>query len=322
MLFPPSGAAMIAHIVRRILIALPTLWLVLTLVFVGFRLVPGDAAQSMMAQAAQSGTGSMSAQDVQRLRHQLGIDRPLLVQYADFLSHAVRLDFGRSYASNRPVFAEIGDRVPYTIELAACSLLLAILFGLAAGILAAVYHRTLAGTTLVGLAVLGISVPNFFLGTLLALLFGVELHWLPVAGPGGIRHLVLPSVTIAVGLCAVLTRYTRASLLDALHQDFVRTARAKGLPERTVILRHALRNALVPVVTILGLLAAGLLNGVIVVENVFAWPGLGTMVLGAITARDYPLIEATTFVFALVFIGINLLVDLSYRLLDPRITSP
>jgi ABC-type dipeptide/oligopeptide/nickel transport system permease component len=322
MLFPPSGAAMIAHIVRRILIALPTLWLVLTLVFVGFRLVPGDAAQSMMAQAAQSGTGSMSAQDVQRLRHQLGIDRPLLVQYADFLSHAVRLDFGRSYASNRPVFAEIGDRVPYTIELAACSLLLAILFGLAAGILAAVYHRTLAGTTLVGLAVLGISVPNFFLGTLLALLFGVELHWLPVAGPGGIRHLVLPSVTIAVGLCAVLTRYTRASLLDALHQDFVRTARAKGLPERTVILRHALRNALVPVVTVLGLMAAGLLNGVIVVENVFAWPGLGTMVLGAITARDYPLIEATTFVFALVFIGINLLVDLSYRLLDPRITSP
>jgi ABC-type dipeptide/oligopeptide/nickel transport system permease component len=322
MLFPPSGAAMIAHIVRRILIAIPTLWIVLTLVFVGFRLVPGDAAQSMMAQAAQSGTGSMSAQDVQRLRHQLGIDRPLLVQYADFLSHAVRLDFGRSYASNRPVFAEIGDRVPYTIELAACSLLLAILFGLAAGILAAVYHRTLAGTTLVGLAVLGISVPNFFLGTLLALLFGVELHWLPVAGPGGIRHLVLPSVTIAVGLCAVLTRYTRASLLDALHQDFVRTARAKGLPERTVILRHALRNALVPVVTILGLLAAGLLNGVIVVENVFAWPGLGTMVLGAITARDYPLIEATTFVFALVFIGINLLVDLSYRLLDPRITSP
>jgi len=313
---------MITHIVRRVLIAIPTLWIVLTLVFVGFRLVPGDAAQSMMAQAAQSGTGSMSAQDVQRLRHQLGIDRPLLVQYGDFLSHAVRLDFGRSYASDRPVFEEIGDRLPYTVELAACSLLLAILFGITAGILAAVYHRTVLATALVGLAVLGISVPNFFLGTLLALLFGVELHWLPVAGPGGIRSVILPSVTIAVGLCAVLTRYMRASLLDALHQDFVRTARAKGLSERTVILRHALRNALVPVVTVLGLMAAGLLNGVIVVENVFAWPGLGTMILGAITARDYPLIEATTFFFALVFIGVNLLVDLSYRLLDPRITSP
>ena len=264
----------------------------------------------------------MSAQDVQRLRHQLGIDRPLLIQYGDFLTHAVRLDFGRSYASNRPVFEEIGDRLPYTVGLAACSLLLALLCGIAAGILAAVYHRTALATVLVGLAVLGISVPNFFLGTLLALLFGVELHWLPVAGPGDIRHLVLPSVTVAVGLCAVLTRYTRASLLDALHQDFVRTARAKGLPERTVILRHALRNALVPVVTVLGLIAAGLLNGVIIVENVFAWPGLGSMILGAITARDYPLIEASTFFFALVFIGINLLVDLSYRLLDPRITSP
>lgn len=313
---------MIVHIVRRVLLAIPTLWLVVTLVFVGFRLVPGDAAQSMLAQAAQSGTGSMSAQEAQRLRHQLGIDRPILVQYGDFLRHAVRLDFGRSYASNRPVFAEIGDRLPYTVELAACSLLLAVLFGIAAGILAAVYHRSIVSTALVGLTVLGISVPNFFLGTLLALLFGVELHWLPVAGPGNIRHLVLPSVTIAVGLCAVLTRYLRTSLLDALHQDFVRTARAKGLPERAIILRHALRSALLPVVTVLGLIAAGLLNGVIIVENVFAWPGLGTMVLNAITARDYPLIEATTFFFALVFIGVNLLVDLSYRLLDPRITAP
>lgn len=313
---------MIAHIIRRVLTAIPTLWMVLTLVFIGFRLVPGDAAQSMMAQATQEGMGSLSAHDVQRLRHQLGIDRPLLVQYGDFLIHAVRLDFGRSYASNRPVFDEIGDRLPYTAELAACALLLAMLFGIAAGILGAVYHRTLMGRVLVGLAVLGISVPNYVLGTMLALLLGVKLHWLPVAGPGDIRNIFLPSVTVAVGLWAVLTRYVRSSLLDALHQDFVTTARAKGLSERSVIVTHALRNALVPVITILGLIAAGLLNGVIIVENVFAWPGLGSMVLSAITARDYPLIEATTFLFALIFIGINLLVDLSYSVLDPRITYP
>jgi ABC-type dipeptide/oligopeptide/nickel transport system permease component len=243
-----------------------------------------------------------------------------VVQYGDFLTHAVRLDFGRSYASNRPVFAEIRDRLPYTAELAGLSLLLAVLFGVTSGILAGVYRRTALSTVIVGLAVLGMSVPAFFLGSMLALLFAVELHWLPVAGPGSFRNLILPSVTIAVGLCAVLTRYTRASLLDALHQDFVRTARAKGLAERAIVLRHALRNALIPVVTILGLIAGGLLNGVIVVENVFAWPGLGTMVLGAITARDYPLLEASAFFFALVFIAINLLVDLSYALLDPRVT--
>jgi ABC-type dipeptide/oligopeptide/nickel transport system permease component len=311
---------MIAHIVRRLLVAIPTLWIVLTLVFVGFRLVPGDAAQSMMAQVAQSGTGSLSAQDVQHLRHQLGLNRPLLVQYGDFLSHAVRLDFGRSYASQRPVFAEIGDRLPYTAELAGCALSLAVLFGILSGILAAIFNRTLLGTAITGLTVLGISVPNFWLGTMLALLFGVELHWLPVAGTGDIRHLVLPSVTVAVLLCAVLTRYTRASLLDALHQDFIRTARAKGVSERAVIFKHALRNALIPVVTVLGLILAGLLNGVIIVENIFAWPGLGSMLLGAIQGRDYPLIEATTFFFAVVFITANLLVDLSYALLDPRIT--
>jgi ABC-type dipeptide/oligopeptide/nickel transport system permease component len=302
------------------LLAIPTLWLVLTLVFVGFRLVPGDAADQLVAQAGQSGAGSLSAQDIRRLRHQLGIDRPLLVQYGDFLVHAVRLDFGRSFATDRPVFQEIGDRLPYSAELAACALLLAILFGSLFGVLAALAHRTLLGTALVGLAVLGISVPNFWLGTMLAILFGVELHWLPVAGTGDVRHVVLPAVTIAVLLCAVLTRYVRASLLDTLQQEFIRTARAKGLGPGAILLKHALRNALIPVVTILGLLLAGLLNGVIIVENVFAWPGLGTMLLGAISGRDYPLIEGATFFIALVVIAANLLVDVAYTLLDPRIT--
>ncbi|MGI8826604.1 MAG: ABC transporter permease [Chloroflexota bacterium] len=310
---------MTAHIARRVLLAVPTLWVVLTLVFVGFRLVPGDAAQSMIAQATQQHSGAGGASDVQRLRHQLGIDRPLAVQYFDFLGSAVRLDFGRSFSTNRPVFEEIESRLPYTAELAGSALVLTTLFGIAAGVLAAVRHRTATGTLVAALAVVGISVPNFFLGTMLAVVFGVQLHWLPVAGTGGIRHLVLPSVTLAFGLCAVLTRYVRASLLDTLQQDFVRTARAKGLTERVVIMRHALRNALVPVVTILGLMFAGLLNGAIIVENVFAWPGLGTMVLEAINGRDYPLIEGTTFFIALVFIGANLLVDISYSFLDKRI---
>jgi ABC-type dipeptide/oligopeptide/nickel transport system permease component len=300
--------------------AVPTLWIVLTLVFIGFRLVPGDAAQQMAAQVAQQGSGTPSAQDVQRLRHQLRLDRPLIVQYVDFLSHAVRLDFGRSFTDNRPVSHVIGERLPYTAALAGCALLLAVLFGILTGILAAVYNRSVLGTAIAGLSALGMSVPNFLLGTMLALIFGVKLHWLPVAGTGDIRHVILPSLTVAVGICAVLTRYVRASLLDALHQDFVRTARAKGLREHTVLLRHALGNALLPVVTILGLIAAGLLNGVIIIENVFAWPGLGTLMLNAIIARDYPIIEGATFLFALVLIGASLLVDISYALLDPRIT--
>lgn len=313
---------MIAHIVRRVLLAIPTLWLVLTLVFVAFRLVPGDAAEAIVAQAqaAQGGTARATAQDVQSLRRRLGIDRPMLVQYGDFFAHAVRLDFGRSFADNRPVFQEIGERLPYTAELAACALLLAAIAGLLCGLLAAVYNHTLLGTAIAGLAVLGISVPNFWLGTMLALIFGVELRWLPVAGTGDLRHVVLPAVTVAALICAVLTRYTRTALLDALHQEFIRTARAKGLGARAVILKHALRNALIPLATIVGLILAGLLNGVIIVENVFAWPGLGTMMLSAISDRDYPLIEGVTFFIALVFITANLLVDISYALLDPRIT--
>jgi len=307
---------MIRHIARRVLLAIPTLWLVLTLVFVAFRLVPGDAAEAMVAQAQapQGGSARATAQDVQSLRRRLGIDRPLLVQYGDFLAHAARLDFGRSFADNRPVVQEIGERLPYTAALAACALLLATLGGLLAGILAAVCQRTPLGTAIAGLAVLGISVPNFWLGTMLALIFGVELHWLPVAGSGDVRHIVLPAVTIAAFIGAVLTRYMRASLLGALQQEFIRTARA-------VILKHAMRNALIPALTALGLILAGLLNGVIIVENVFAWPGLGTMMLNAISSRDYPLIEGTTFFIALVYSTANLLIDISYTLLDPRITD-
>jgi len=314
---------MIRHIARRVLLAIPTLWLVLTLVFVAFRLVPGDAAEAMVAQAQapQGGSARATAQDVQSLRRRLGIDRPLLVQYGDFLAHAARLDFGRSFADNRPVVQEIGERLPYTAALAACALLLATLGGLLAGILAAVYQRTPLGTAIAGLAVLGISVPNFWLGTMLALIFGVELHWLPVAGSGDVRHIVLPAVTIAAFIGAVLTRYMRASLLGALQQEFIRTARAKGLGARAVILKHAMKNALIPALTALGLILAGLLNGVIIVENVFAWPGLGTMMLNAISSRDYPLIEGTTFFIALVYSTANLLIDISYTLLDPRITD-
>jgi peptide/nickel transport system permease protein len=303
---------MTTYIVRRILVAIPVLWGVVTLVFLSVHLIPGDPAQVMLF-------GRGTAQDVVRLRHELGLDRPLPVQYWNFIIHAVRLDFGDSIISHQPVFTEIWDRFPYTAELAACALFLSAVFGLITGVLAAVYNRTFLGTGITGIAVAGISVPDFWLGTMLALVFGVKLHWLPVAGTGTIANLVLPSLTLAIVISATLTRLIRSSLVDVLGMDFVRTARAKGVREQIVLYKHALRNALIPVVTIFGLTVAGLLGGVVIIENVFAWPGLGTLAVSAVEARDFPVIEGTTFFFAVILIAANLLVDISYAFLDPRI---
>jgi peptide/nickel transport system permease protein len=197
-------------------------------------------------------------------------------------------------------------------------MVLSLILGGISGVFAAIVRRPL-GTLITGVAVLGISIPDFWLGTVLALVFGVKLHILPVAGMGGIQNLVLPSMTLAIVISASLTRLIRASLIDTLHMDYIRTARSKGVRERIVIYKHALKNALIPVVTILGLTIAGLLGGVVIIENVFAWPGLGTYAVGAVTARDYPAIEGTVFVFAVILIFANLLVDISYAFIDPRI---
>ena len=303
---------MTQFIVRRILIAIPVLWAVLTLVFFSIHLVPGDPVTVML-----SGHGTKA--DVIRLRHELGLDRPLVQQYADFMRGAVHMDFGNSIVSQQPVSHEIWVRLPYTAELAGSAFVLALMVGVTSGILAAVFNRTLMGTAITGFAVLGISVPEFFLGTLLALLFGVYLGWLPVAGAQGFSSLVLPSVSLALAISATLTRLIRATMVDSMGQDYIRTARAKGVKRRTVLVRHVLRNALIPVATVMGLTMAYLLGGAAIIEIVFARPGLGTLAINAASARDFPVVQGTAFFFAVVLITANLLVDILYGFLDPRI---
>jgi peptide/nickel transport system permease protein len=298
--------------IRRILISIPVLWGVLTLVFFSVHFIPGDPAQVMLFGRGHPG-------DVQALRHQLGLDRPLLVQYGDFLLHAARLDFGTSVVSHQPVMQEIWARFPYTAALAVSAMVLSAVFGMITGVLAAVFNRSPIGTAITSFAVLGISVPDFWLGTILAVIFGVRLHWLPPAGTGGFSSIILPSVTLAIVVSATLTRLVRSSMVNIIGQDYVRTARAKGVRGRVVITKHVLRNALIPVVTIFGLTLGGLLGGAVILENVFAWPGLGTLAVSAVTNRDFPVIQGTTFFFAVILILANLLVDLSYAFLDPRI---
>lgn len=303
---------MTTYLIRRILISIPVLWGVMTLVFFSIHLIPGDPAQVMLFGRGRPG-------DIVAMRHALGLDQPLLVQYWQFATHALRLDFGTSIVSHQPVMQEIWDRFPYTAELAVSAMVLATIFGLVSGVFAATHNRTLRGTGMTGLAVLGISVPDFWLGTMLAVIFGVKLGWLPVAGTGSILNLILPSVTLAIVVAANLTRLVRSSMVNVFTMDYVRTARAKGVTRQSVVYRHVMRNALIPVVTIFGLTLGGLLGGAVILENVFAWPGLGTLAVSAVQNRDFPVIQGTTFFFAVILILANLLVDLSYAFLDPRI---
>jgi peptide/nickel transport system permease protein len=304
---------MIAYCIRRTLVAIPMLWGAVTLVFVSVRLIPGDPITAMLFKRPAT------TQDIARLRAFYGLNKPLPEQYWDFLTKLVHLDFGRSIQSDQPVWGQIMARLPYTVELAVAGMVLATVIGLITGVVSARWNRTKRGTALTALAVLGISIPDFWLGTMLALVFGVKLGWLPVATAGGWKTLVLPATTLAIGIAAVQTRLIRTSLVDVLHMDYIRTARAKGLRERAVVHRHALRNAMIPVITILGLTVANLLGGVVIIENVFGWPGIGTYAVDAVGSRDFPAIQATTFLFALIIIVANLLVDLSYGFLDPRI---
>jgi peptide/nickel transport system permease protein len=303
---------MTAFIIRRILIAIPLLWGVITLTFLSVHLIPGDPVQTMLF-------GRGTAQEVERLRHELGLDQPIQVQYWHFLINALHLDFGQSIRTHQSVWGEILVRLPSTAELAGVAIVMSTIFGLVTGILAATFNRTAIGTAITSVAVMGISVPDFWLGTMLALVFGVKLGWLPVAGTGSWQNVVLPALTLSIGISAILTRLVRASMVEILDMEYIRTARAKGVRRRIVIYKHALKNALIPVVTIFGLTIAGLLSGVVIIENVFAWPGLGTYAVSAVSARDFPDVEGTTFFFAAILIVANLLVDISYAFLDPRI---
>ncbi len=301
-----------AYVLRRLALAIPTLIGVTVVVFALIRLVPGDPARLVLGLQA-------SEEEVQRLRGQLGLDQPLRVQYVRFLGRLVRGDLGRSVVTGEPVVREIAARLPATVQLAVASTVVAAAVGVTAGVVSATRQYAWLDYLVMTVALFGISLPVFWLGLMLMLLFSVHLRWLPAGGYGTPAHLVLPTVTLAAFSVAIIARMTRSSLLEVLHQDYVRTAWAKGLSARAVVLRHALKNALIPVVTVIGLQFGGLLGGAILTETVFAWPGMGRLLVGAIVARDYPVVQGAVLVFAALFTLVNLAVDVLYAYVDPRI---
>jgi len=284
---------------------------VVTLAFAALRL-SGDPAATMLP-------GDASVEELVALRHQLGLDRPLWLQYVQFLGGALSGDFGTSFRHQQPALPLVLERLPATLELAGAALALAVALALPLGILAAVYRGRLLDVLAMAFAVVGQATPYFWMGIMLILVVSVELDWLPTSGRGGLERLILPTVTLGTHFAASLARLTRTSMLEVLGQQFVTTARAKGLSERSVVLAHALKNAAVPVVTLIGLQFGTLLGGAVVTETIFAWPGVGRLAVQSVFVRDYPVVQAGVFVLALTFVAINLLVDLLYGVLDPRI---
>ena len=300
------------YIVRRLILVLPTLLGVATLVFFFIHWLPGDPVDVMLGENA-------SAADRDRLRRALGLDQPLWSQYASFLTRAAVGDLGQSLRDGMPVTRLVLERLPPTLLLSAAGGFAALLIAIPLGTLSARYRGRWIDGAATGFALLGASMPNFFLGPLLVLVFSVWLGALPVSGADSPSSFVLPAITLGLGMSAILTRLTRAAVLDALSADFVRTARAKGLSETRVFLRHALRSALLPVTTVFGLQLGGLLGGAIITETIFAWPGIGRLTLQAIDSRDYPLVQGCVLVIACGYVAANLLTDLAYRRLDPRV---
>ena len=303
---------MTRHIGLRLLYSLPALWLIVTMVFLLAHIVPGDPVQQMLGEGAR-------AEDVQQLRHALGLDLPVAAQYERYLTGVVEGNLGESFRFQQPVTSVVLSHYPATLELAIVALFVCAGIGIPAGLLAA-RRRGTATDHAVGLFTLfGLSVPNFALGPILILVFSVMLGWLPVSGRGGLSHIILPAVTLGAALAAILTRMVRTSVIEELSSDYVRTARAKGLSESGVLFRHAFRNALIPILTILGLQFGTLLAGTIVTETIFSWPGIGRLAVQAIEARDYPLLQGCILLIAVSYVLVNLLTDVVYALVDPRV---
>jgi peptide/nickel transport system permease protein len=300
------------YLIRRLLLTIPVLLGVATLVFSLIHFIPGDPAQAMLGEGA-------APEDVAQLRERLGLNRPLLVQYGSFLQGLARGDLGVSLRNDQPVLQQIVERMPATAELAFASMAVAVLIALPLGIIAAVWRGTAVDYSAMTLSLVGISVPNFWLGPLLAIVFAVELGWLPVGGRGTLAHLVLPAVTLGAALAAILARMTRASLLEELREPYVLAARAKGVSRSRAILHHAFRNSLIPIVTILGLQFGVVLTGAVITETIFAWPGIGRLLIQSISFRDYPTVQGCVLLIAVTYVGVNLMTDLTYGFLDPRI---
>lgn len=303
---------MIRYISLRLLFALPALWLIVTMVFLLAHVVPGDPVQQMLGEGAR-------IEDLQQLRHSLGLDLPVPVQYGRYLKGVLHGNLGESFRFQQPVAGLVLSHFPATLELAFVALLVCMAIGIPAGILAAARRSETADHAVGVLTLLGLSVPNFALGPVLMLIFSVLLGWLPVSGRGGISHLVLPAITLGAALAAILTRMVRTAVVEQLSSDYVRTARAKGVSEPAVLFHHAFRNALTPILTILGLQFGALLAGAIVTETIFSWPGIGRLAVQAIESRDYPLLQGCILLIAVTYVVVNLATDLVHALVDPRV---
>ncbi|HAG3538042.1 TPA: glutathione ABC transporter permease GsiC [Salmonella enterica] len=303
---------MLNYVLKRLLGLIPTLLIVAVLGFLFVHLLPGDPARLIAGPEAD-------AQVIALVRQQLGLDQPLHVQFWHYITHVLQGDFGTSMVSRRPVFEEIASRFLPTLWLTITSMIWAVLFGMAIGIAAAVWRNRWPDRVGMTLAVTGISFPAFALGMLLMQIFSVDLGWLPTVGADSWQHYILPSLTLGAAVASVMARFTRSSFVDVLSEDYMRTARAKGVSETWVVLKHGLRNAMIPVVTMMGLQFGFLLGGSIVVEKVFNWPGLGRLLVDSVDMRDYPVIQAEVLLFSLEFILINLVVDVLYAAINPAI---
>jgi peptide/nickel transport system permease protein len=312
---------MLAYLVRRALALVPILLLMSVIVFILIRMVPGDPIDVMY--------GSEGMDEIRRsaLQHELGLDQPVPLQYGKWLLRAVQGDLGRSYRAQMSVVQLIGQRFPATLYLSGAALLISLLIAIPLGILAATRRNSWLDFGALGFAILGISLPNFWAGIMLVLVFAVYLHWLPAIGYAplsdgvgkSLQHLLLPAVTLGWSLSGTTTRLTRSTMLEELGKDYVRTARGKGLHNIVVLVRHALRNALIPTITMVGLQLGFLIGGAVVVESVFAWPGIGLLVVDSIFARDYPVVQGVILTVAVLVVAVNLLVDFVYTILDPRV---
>lgn len=303
---------MIKYLMRRLVSIVPVALGVATLTFAIIHLVPGDPVVAMLGDTA-------APADIEGMRHQLGLDRPLLTQYATYLGGLAIGDLGESTSYRKPVSQIVSERFPATIELAAAGMFVALLIAFPLGIVAGSNPGGAADMGAMGFAILGISIPHIYLGPLLMILFSLDLRWLPLTGRGGFAHLVLPAVTLGTALAAIIARMLRQSLIVVRASDYMRTAIGKGLSPRAAIVRHGLKNAMTSVITIIGLQMGSLLSGTLITEMIFSWPGLGRLLIGAIGARDYPLVEGCVLTFAMTYVVVNLATDVVYALVDPRV---
>ncbi|MEE8484583.1 MAG: nickel ABC transporter permease [Nitrospinota bacterium] len=300
------------YLLAKIALLLPTVLGVVTAVFLMIHLIPGDPVEIMLGETAMES-------DRESLRHELGLDKPVGVQYLNYLAGLLKGDIGRSIHTREPVLNEIVSRWPATLELAFFALAFAVLFSIPLGVLAAAKRDSVIDRGSLALSLFGIAMPNFWLGPLLIILFSIELAWFPVSGRGGISSIILPAITLGAGMSAILLRLTRSSILEVAGEDFIKTARAKGVAEWKVYLKHALKNALLPVVTVIGLQLGALLSGAVITETIFSWPGIGRLTIEAIEARDYPLVQGCVLSIALGYVMVNFFMDIVYAAIDPRI---